>query len=97
MSLGTMTRQSAELRAADQLNTALQALWNVDMLRDRVAAELAAGTLDTWYGDNTTDKANFVGALDQAHAIWEWLNGGGDVTAPAGDPLAYIKFLTGNA
>jgi hypothetical protein len=101
MALGNFTRQYLESRAADRVGVALQALADLDALRNRTAAELAAGTLDTaeFYGSgaphDATDKANIVGALDQAHAIYQWLVGGGLVAAPAGDPLAYAKFLIG--
>ena len=98
MPLGNFTRAYLEQRAADQINTAIQALANLAVLDSRLDAELAAGTLDTpdFYGDDTTnDKANIVGAVSEAAAIYAWLTGNGQVTAPAGDPLAYGKFLLG--
>lgn len=95
MPLASFTRAGLEQRAADQLNTALAALSNLATLRSRITAELAAGTLDTaeFYQGDVEDKANIVGALDEAYAIWQWVTGGGNVAAPAGDPLAYGRFL----
>lgn len=98
MALANFTRTYLEQRAADQINTALQALANLASLNARVSAELAAGTLDSpdfYGGDTTSDKANIVGALNEAAAIYEWLNGSGNVPAPTGDPLSYGKFLLG--
>jgi hypothetical protein len=100
MTLGNFTRAYLETRAADRLDVALQAFRDLETLRTRVTAELAAGTLDLpeFYGGtppDPADKANIVGALDQAHATYLWLTGGGTVAAPAGDPLAYAKFLIG--
>jgi hypothetical protein len=97
MPLGNFTRANLEARAADRIGVALQALSDLDQLRGRVAAELAAGTLDKpeFYGSDALDKANIVGALDQAHAIYQWLTGKGNVAAPAGDPLTYAAFLVG--
>lgn len=98
MTLANFTRASLEQRAADQINTAIQALANLAQLNARMSAELAAGTLDTpdfYGGDTTSDKANIVGALNEAAEIYAWLTGNGQVAAPAGDPLAYGKFLLG--
>ena len=105
MALAGFTRQYLEAVAHDQINTAVQALQNLAMLNARMNAELAAGTLDSpdFYGANETtgapadteDKANIVGAVNEAAAIYGWLLGGGQVTAPSGDPLAYGKFLLG--
>jgi hypothetical protein len=105
MPIGDFTRQRAEQRAIDQMNTAIAALFNLSQLAQRVRAELAAGTLDMpdWYGDpadpaNTEgqrNRADFVGAMDEALAIFGWLMGGGDVPPPAGDPLAYAKSIIG--
>jgi hypothetical protein len=98
MPLGNFTRAYLEQSAASQINTAVQALANLAVLNSRLNAELAAGTLDTdaFYGtDTTNDKANIVGALTEAAEIYAWLTGNGQVAAPAGDPLAYGKFLLG--
>lgn len=102
MSLGATTRQSAEARAADQINTILQALFNIDQLRRRIAGELAAGTLELpeWYGGDTADKSNFVGALDQMGALYRWIEDEAHPSpgvAAGADPLSYARFLTGNA
>jgi hypothetical protein len=107
MPLGNFSRAYLEQTAANNINTALQALANLASLNARMNAELAAQTLDTpaFYGEDPadpaghpadpTDKANIVGALNESAAIYAWLNGNGQVAAPSGDPLAYGKFLLG--
>lgn len=97
MSLNNFTRAQLEARAADQLALFLTAAWNLNELNERVSAELAAGTLDTadFYQSDQADKANIVGALNQAGATYAWLTGKGQVAAPSGDPLAYAQFLIG--
>lgn len=102
MSLGGMTRERVEARAADQSNTILQALFNLASLRQRMVAENAAGNLDgpEWYQGAAADKTNVLGALDQWFAIAAWFDDADhpDPGVAAGaDPLAYVRFLIGNA
>jgi hypothetical protein len=97
MAIGNFTRAGIEARASEQINAALQAMYNLEQLHGRVSAEFAAGTLDEtdFYATDADDKANILGALDQAHAIYQWLVGKGLVSAPSGDPLSYAEFLIG--
>jgi len=97
MTLGNFTRATLEARATEQLNRAIDGLYQLMLLDERCAVELAAGTLDTadFYEGDTVDKANILGMLDQAAATYAWLTGGGNVAAPSGDPMAYAKSMIG--
>jgi hypothetical protein len=99
VTIGNFTRHNIETLASDRINTAIAALSELATMRARIDAEFAAGTLD---GDDfypaadpkaQTDKANILGAYDQAAATYAWLTGRGDVPAPTGDPMAYAKFV----
>jgi hypothetical protein len=98
MTLGDFSRAYLEQTAANHINNIMQSMSALVTLQQRMDSELAAGTLDSpdFYGNDTTaDKANIVGALNEAAALYAWLTGGGQVPAPSGDPLGYGKFLLG--
>jgi hypothetical protein len=97
MPIGNFTRQTLEARATDQLNTAISALGNLANLDQRMKAEFAAGTLDgpDFYQGDPEDKANILGMLDQAAAVYAWIAGKGQVAPPSGDPMLYAQFVIG--
>jgi hypothetical protein len=76
MAIGALTRQALEQRGVALAEALSDTMANVDQLRDRLAAELAAGTLDgpDFYPTSdpvaTQDKANLLGFCDDMHQIW---------------------------
>lgn len=96
MALGTFTRGSVETQAQARLKDILDAFGALERLRSRMAAELAAGTLDdsdfypTSNAQAQTDKANIMGALDDLHAVYRGLLGD---ALPTLDYMRYASFL----
>lgn len=102
MPLGsTFNRPSFENDVKNNIGNIIDSLNELRKLQARAAAELAAGTFDLpdWYGPendpdgtNTRDKANIIGALNDAKALSDYLFSDGTVQPPA-NPLAYATFL----
>ena len=88
MALGGLTRQDLEARGIALANELADTFARVDKLRDRLAAELAAGTLDgaDFYppadAKAQVDRGNLIGFCDNMHTIW-------------GTRADYIKALIG--
>lgn len=76
MAVSNLTRQSLEATAVALAKALTQTMDQVEALRDRLASELAAGTLDRadFYPENDPvaqqDKANVIGFCDNAHDLW---------------------------
>ena len=96
MTLGTFTRGSEETQAQARIKDILDAFEALSRMRDRMAAEFAAGTLDgpDFYppGDPVAqkDKGNLLGALDDMHAVYQGLLG---VPLPTLNYMRYASFL----
>lgn len=96
MTLGTFTRGSEETQAQARIKDILDAFDALSRMRDRMAAEFAAGTLDgpDFYpvGDPKAqaDKANLLGALDDLHAVYLGLRGS---PLPTLNYMRYANFL----
>jgi hypothetical protein len=76
MAVGGLTRADLEARAIALAEALSQTMARVEELRDRLAAEAAAGTLDgaDFYPvadpGAQEDKANVMGFCDDMHNLW---------------------------
>jgi hypothetical protein len=99
MTIGNFTRQSLESRATALAELIIDSFNDIEKLRNRCAAELAAGTFegaDFYQGapgtPNAISKGNVLGFLDDMHAVYMGLQG---QQLSQLDYRRYLNFLIG--
>jgi hypothetical protein len=92
MTLGTFTRASLEADAGQLAEQLFSTFAQLERLRGRAQAELAAGTLDgtEFYQASPNDKAHILAFLDDMHDVYSAVNGAPLVTK---DYTANAKYL----